>query len=160
MSHTLVGVFNTHAQALEAKKSLIAQGFADASVQVQAHPGDSGTGDTVTTAAAHEEEGFGASISRFFKGLFGDDDVSEVGHYSEAVRRGNAVVAVTVSDDKEEAQRAQFALVDAGAVDINDRAAAWSKEGYQSFDPVAKPYSAAQVEAERGKFLPVVRDDL
>ena len=161
MSHTLVGVFDSRAQAEEAKRKILALGFPGSDVQVQGHPSDT---DGVTTSAngtnPETDDGFGAGIRHFFSNLFGDDDSRDSGEYAEAVRRGSAVVAVTVSDDAEEVQRAQFALVEAGAVDINERASAWSKEGFTDFDPSAKPYTKEEVAAERNKVLPVVQEQL
>jgi stress response protein YsnF len=156
---TVVGVFDTVDDAEFARVELARVGFDESSVRVQSHAEESSyqSSNTGRTDAAGGE-GFMASVSHFFKDLFGAED-EHTGHYSEHVRRGGSVVAVTVSDEsKVEAARA--ALAAAGAVDIDKRAEGWREEGYSSYDPTAKSYQSKEVQAERGRVLPVLREEL
>jgi stress response protein YsnF len=156
---TVVGVFDTVDDAEMARNEVVRAGFDESAVQVQSHADETSyQGSTGARTDKSSSDGFMASVSHFFKDLFGGED-EHAGHYSEHVRRGGSVVAVTVSDDsKVEAARA--ALAAAGAVDIDKRAEGWREEGYSSYDPTAKPYRADEVQAERGRVLPVVREEL
>ena len=61
MSQTVVGVFQTRAQAERARQELIGQGFAESDVRVQSNPSDVDDGAVSTSArsaAAPEDEGF------------------------------------------------------------------------------------------------------
>jgi hypothetical protein len=71
-------------------------------------------------------------------------DEAEV--YAESLRRGGAVVSVKV--DEADRSRVQ-ALLDRGAVRVSDRAAAYRKAGWKSFDPNATAYTADQIRKER-----------
>lgn len=61
--------------------------------------------------------------------------------YSEAVRRGSTVVAVTAPPEKVEA--VAEALEEHGAIDIDERASGWKAEGWSAFDHQADPRSVA-----------------
>jgi len=175
---TVVGVFDTLDDAENARESLLDSGFDASEVRVQssssAQSGDSLTTTdrtiTGTSRTRNDDEGFMAGIGRFFGDLFGSDDKENAGHYSEAVRRGSTVVAVTVADAAR-VEQARSALAAAGAVDIDKRADSWREEGYSGFDPASKPYQADQIATERsrhqsanmvdkGTVLPVVREDI
>ncbi len=155
---TVVGVFDTVNEAQEARDALVDSGFDISEVRMQSNPATQ-TGDTLTTTdrtitgttASHEDEGFMAGIGRFFSELFGSDDNEHAGHYSEAVRRGSTVVAVTVSDS-ERVDQARSLLAAAGAVDIDKRSEGWREEGYEGFDPSAQPYHPDQIAAERSRY--------
>jgi stress response protein YsnF len=143
---TVVGVFDSAADARQARDELVRAGFSEDAVTLQSH-------------SDVEDEGFMSSVSHFFKDLFGSDDPA-TGQYSEAVRRGGSVVAITVDDDSN-VPMARTALASAGAVNIERRADEWREEGYQDFDPAAKPYKADQIEDERSRrVLPVMREEL
>ncbi|MDB5884590.1 MAG: hypothetical protein JWR74_761 [Polaromonas sp.] len=158
---TVVGVFDTVDDAQSARESLLDMGFDSSEVRVQSNTGTQGS-DTLTTtdstitgssrsASSHEDEGFMAGIGRFFGDLFGSDNSEHAGHYSEAVRRGSTVVAVTVNDP-DRVEQARSALAAAGAVDIDKRSESWRQEGYAGFDPSAKPYQSDEIAAERSRY--------
>lgn len=161
MSHTVVGVFNSNEEAQRARQALIQNGFDDADVVVKSHAASTVAGDSVTTSTSSEtrDEGFMASVGSFFSNLFGGDDSESTGHYSEAVRRGSSVVTVTVPDEAT-ANRAQTALASCGAMNIDSLADSWRQDGYSGFDASAQPFTSEQVQAERSKVIPVVREEL
>jgi hypothetical protein len=66
--------------------------------------------------------------------------------YAEGLRRGGAVVSARVPD--RDAPRLQ-AIMDNSAVNIGERAAAYRRAGWQSFNPKATPYTADQIRKER-----------
>ena len=161
MDQTVIGVFDTYDHAERAKQQLIARGFSASDVQVRAHSADLGTtGSTTTTTTTTRDEdvGFMDSVRNFFSDLFGPDQ-DEVGHYSEAVRRGGAVVAVTVHDDTR-VDSAREALAATGAVDIEKRVEQWRASGYQGYRSDAAPYTAEEVAQERARVIPVVKEDV
>jgi hypothetical protein len=69
--------------------------------------------------------------------------------YAEGLRRGGAIVSARV--DEADADRLQ-AIMDRSAVRIADRAAAYRKSGWSTYDPNAKPYTAREVERERSLY--------
>lgn len=161
MSHTVVGVFNSNEEAQRARQDLLQHGFDDADVTVKSHPANTEAIDSTshTSMSENRDEGFMASVGSFFSNLFGGDESDSTGHYSEAVRRGRAVVTVTVADETG-ATRAQSALASCGAVNIDALADSWRQEGYSGFDASAQPFTSEQAQVERTKVIPVVREEL
>ena len=156
---TVVGVFDTVDDAQNARDALLDSGFDASEVRLQSNPAAQES-DTLTTTdrtitgtsrSSTEDEGFMAGIGRFFSDLFGSDNNEHAGHYSEAVRRGSTVVAVTVSDPSR-IEDARSTLAAAGAVDIDRRTDSWREEGYAGFDPSAQPYQPDQIAAERSRY--------
>jgi uncharacterized protein (TIGR02271 family) len=161
MDQTVIGVFDTYDHAERAKQQLVARGFSANDVQVRAHSADlgtTGTTGTTTTTTRDEDVGFMDSVRNFFADLFGPDQ-DDAGHYSEAVRRGGAVVAVTVSDESR-VDSAREALAATGAVDIEKRVAEWRATGYQGYRSDAAPYTREEIEKERSRVIPVVQEEL
>ncbi|NEI73216.1 hypothetical protein GR212_27040 [Rhizobium lusitanum] len=70
--------------------------------------------------------------------------------YAEGVRRGGSVVTAKVEDDK--IVTAQTVLNNSRAVDLEDRRARYSAEGWSRFDEAAEPYTPDQIAAERGRY--------
>ncbi|MFM0393788.1 YsnF/AvaK domain-containing protein [Paraburkholderia phytofirmans] len=162
MAQVLVGVFDSFEQADDAQSQLTQTGISRSSMEVHAtgQTGIAAAEDSrVDEPAGHVEESASYKIGHFFGKLFGGgEQPAEVGHYQEAVRRGGAVLTVTVVD---EAQliAVRSALHEAGAVDIEERVSQWKNSGYQGYDPTAAQYSAEQTAAERQSFA-VVRESL
>ena len=101
MTQSIVGLYNSFTEANGAKQALIKQGFSASNISVSAHEGEmpaSPSAGKPTTSQTHSEGGFMKGVENFFSDLFGGSDSDDAGHYSEAVRRGGAVVAVTVDD--------------------------------------------------------------
>ena len=69
--------------------------------------------------------------------------------YAEGLRRGGAVVSARVADT--DVARLQ-AIMDSSAVRVAERAAAYRKSGWETFDPNATPYDADQVRKERSLY--------
>jgi hypothetical protein len=128
MRHTVIGVFDTYAQAEGARSALISAGFPRADIELQANPkrDDAAELSAMPDEETHREPGVLANIERFFSMLFGGrDQPAEVAHYSEAVRRGAVLVAVD-TPSVEQADIARATLSDQGAIDIDERAASWT----------------------------------
>ncbi len=151
MQSTLVGLFDTQAEADQARAKLIAAGFDASRSSVYPAPGTTavgtatgmaagptsgttiGTTNSMTGLPAAEHEGV---VARFLHKLFGSDDTDTTvsGHsgvYREAFRRGAYGVTVEASSDAE-IDRAEAILNACGAVDIDERSAKWRSEGWES----------------------------
>src|SRR5215217_9462934 len=102
MTQSIVGLFNTFTEANAARQTLVKEGFSPQDILVNAHEGDMPAGSTDRTSVTDDTQGGGgfmASVENFFSNLFGGADADNAGHYSEAVRRGGAVVTVNVQDE-------------------------------------------------------------
>ena len=100
---------------------------------------------TLTGAAAGGATGGIIGALSQQAGLSKED--SEV--YAEGLRRGGAIVSARVDDA--DATRLQAAM-DRSAVRVSDRAAAYRKSGWSTYDPQAKPYTADEVMRERSLY--------
>ena len=69
--------------------------------------------------------------------------------YAEGLRRGGAIVSARVADA--DAARLQT-IMDRSSVRIADRAAAYRKSGWTTFDPNAKPYTVDEVNRDRSLY--------
>jgi hypothetical protein len=70
--------------------------------------------------------------------------------YAEGIRRGGAVVAAKVENDK--IASAEAILNSNRTVDLASRRQAYTTEGWSRFDEAADPYTSEQIEAERGRY--------
>jgi uncharacterized protein (TIGR02271 family) len=141
MRQTVVGVFDSDAEAQRAAQALTNTGIDPACVHVT--HGDDGTlaDSAASTTTTHHETGVLGRVRNFFADLFGPDDEREVGHYAEAMRRGAAVVKVDVDDDAR-LDEVRDTLQNAGAVDIDERVESWRSEGWSN-ESVTTPSTAA-----------------
>lgn len=162
MSEVLVGVFDSFEQADRAIEKLTQSGIDRSHMEVHANGRISDPlveDPAVEQPALHTDEGPARKIARFFSNLFGNDEQpEEVGHYQEAVRRGGAVLTVTVLDEAQ-MRAVRSTLHEAGAVDIEERVSEWKNTGYKGYDPSAAQYSADETAAERQSFA-VIRESL
>lgn len=84
-------------------------------------------------------------------GLIGLGIPEEHAHaYAEGVRRGGILVAARVSDPM--VSRAHEIMDDAGAVNIEDRAATYRETGWSGYDEKAPAFSAEETAAERQRY--------
>lgn len=145
MDQTVVGMFDNAAQAQQAAQKLAAAGFGMESVDVSnakytagTNSGDSsdyqntsgsaveGAADAVGRTAHKAEEG----ISGFFSSLFGgDDDQDDTAQRYHHVAQNTSSIVTVHCHSAENAHQAAQILDEAGAVDVDERAAA---TGYQS----------------------------
>lgn len=70
--------------------------------------------------------------------------------YAEGIRRGGSLVVAKVDEDK--AASAEAILTRSRSVDLSERRAAYANEGWSEFDQSADPYTADQIDAERGRY--------
>ncbi len=124
MAQTVIGVFDDATEAQEAVTQLVSAGFSRDNIDVSVR----NTSDSMsTTNRTDDDDDHESGISRFFSSLFGSDDDEDTRKYSTVASRGSVVTVHVQSDD--EAERAADLLDDAGAVDVDERAAQY---GYTS----------------------------
>lgn len=162
MSSILVGMFDTQAAANTAKDRLTSAGFTDSEISM-AGGSPSVAGSDVEQP--HEE----GTVSRFFSNLFGgesDDESRYGGTYQEAFRRGSYGVTVKASDEGK-ASLAEEILDDCGAVDIDEKADAWRKEGWiggavsaPTLKTSTTPGNSAKLDAGASQRLQEVEEEL
>ena len=156
---TIVAVFDDYSTAERAAQQLTDAGIPRSSIEVESNFRTGAAGRT------YDSEEHGGGISGFFKRLFGSED-TDAGHYREALRRGNAVVCVTMR--REQADRAVEILNAAEAVDIDRRVEHYRKAGYERYDENAPAYSYEEAAADRDRFresgeggsVPVIEEEL
>lgn len=167
MSQVLVGVFDSFGEAEQAIVRLEQGGIARSDMELHASNLSADTAGSTErpvvagSAVTNDGDGEGvvAKIERFFGRLFGSENHPEdVGHYKEAVRRGGALLTVTVVDEAHVAL-VRSTLHEAGAVDIDERVAHWKSTGYAGYDATNPLYTPEQVAADRQAFS-VVRESL
>jgi uncharacterized protein (TIGR02271 family) len=162
MSQVLVGVFESYEQADYAQEHLAETGIARSAMEVHSDNrtnAETSADSGVVESPPRAEESAAYRIGHFFGKLFGGGEhPAEVGHYQEALRRGGAVLTVTVVDEAQMIA-VRSALNEAGAVDIEERVTHWKNTGYQGYDPAAPQFSADESAADRQSFA-VVRESL
>lgn len=159
----VVGVFDDYSTAQQASHELQNQGISSSDIQIQSNMRTGAAGYGGSERHESDEGGF----SGWWHRMFGTDDSSDDhGHYSEAVRRGSAVLSVTVPESQ--VDTAVRILNQNGAVDIDRRAQQWRGEGYTGYDPNAQPYTNEEAVRERARYnkgentaaIPVVDEEL
>ncbi|RYY21552.1 MAG: DUF2382 domain-containing protein [Cytophagaceae bacterium] len=128
-NQTVVGIFNTAAEAKQAVQQLATAGFELDFVDVsQASSSASGTSSDYTNTSGTATEAVGDAAGRtkdsvggFFSSLFGSDN-DEADTYAEVTRSGHSLVTVHV-DTAEQAHKAADILDNAGALDVDSKAA-------------------------------------
>jgi len=162
--NTVVGVFDTYAHAERAVNDLTSAGYARDRIELTANEPSTATATAQSGArdTARHDETLGERISHFFSSLFGGhDDREDASYYSEAVRRGSAVVTVHAASE-DEAERAADLLNASGAVDIDERAQQWRENGWSGGSAQGLSGSTrGEFSAGAGeKVIPVVDEEL
>jgi uncharacterized protein (TIGR02271 family) len=112
-------------------------------------------------AAALTGAGLGAVTGGLIGGLtrLGVPD-EDAHYYAEGVRRGGILVTVA-ADDEREAQRAAEIFRRHGALDIDQRASEWKKQGWKGrFEADTKADTAATSSIESERTVPVTEEEL
>lgn len=143
-AQTVVGIFNTAAEAQHAVQQLEQAGFeldyVDVAHREAANQGVGSTSDS--------------SIGGFFSSLFGGDDNDDARNYTAAAQRGSSVVTVHV-DSTEQAHRAATILDTAGALDVDGDtttgAAAIAATGYAGTDDAQQTAQVIEENLQVGK---------
>lgn len=146
MENTVVGVYDSYAQAESAMNELLTAGFSRDHVQLSS--GKSGE----SAAARAGEEHAGSGIGHFFRTLFGVDEEREHRDiYAEAVRRGGCVL-VADADSEQMRDLAVEIMNRHDPADIDERAAHWRSQGWSGYDESAPPLSDDEIQRERAMY--------
>jgi uncharacterized protein (TIGR02271 family) len=152
-TRTVVAVFDDYATAERAVNDLVSSGFSRENIDItsgnSSYGSDFAAGNAGLTGREPRDQS-GGGIGGFFRRIFGDDEYS--GNFDEAVRRGNTVVTVTTSDE----DRAADILDRNGAIDVDERAASWRQEGFDTRSHLAD----RDVSTAGDHSIPVVREEL
>ena len=152
MENTVVGVYDSYAQAQNVLNELLACGFSRDEVQLSPETTDTTSSTSTTQSTSSQESGSG--IGHFFRSLFGmDDDEDRMHHdtYAEAMRRGSCVVTVN-ADSEEERERAVEVMNRFDPVDIDERASQWRSQGWTGYDEAAPRFSDSEIEKDRALY--------
>lgn len=158
MALTVIGVFDSASQAQTAVTQLVDAGFSRNSIDLSARTGDY-TDDTPV------EEDRDSGIGGFFRSLFGGDE-DETTRYTDVASRGSLVTVHAQSED--EAERAADILDDSGAVNVNERAAAYgnattttnASTGYVGGDLSSNNTADRVLSTDNDQTVKVVEEDL
>lgn len=164
---TAISTFNDRSTAEQAVDRLVAAGFPREDIHIESgEDADSSmTPRSTGTYEAQEDRGVLASIGHFFTSLFGmDTPDNEVHTYTEAVRRGHAVVVVDV-DNEQDSERAVAIMNELGAVNMDERAQEWRAAGWTpgTQDEVRRELRSDEAIGEgtgRDQVLNVVQEEL
>lgn len=74
----------------------------------------------------------------------------EAGYYAEGIRRGGALISVSVPD--EQADRASEILDRHNPADIDERSSYYQQTGYSGYSEEAAPFTSAQIQREREQY--------
>jgi hypothetical protein len=136
MEQTVVGVFDSHVDAMRAQRALVAAGFEQASscIYSTAIPRTTRHGPRVYGHSPHDVDPDNRvleQLERLFARLFAQGEYPpETDHYREFIRRGGSILSLDVSN--EQAEMARDAMIRAGSVDIDERVEPRQREGHQA----------------------------
>jgi hypothetical protein len=116
MAYTVVGLFDSKAEARAAMDELIKNGFVAEDIDLS----EGRTGGVTTGAASTANASVGDSISNFFNHLFSGDETT-ARSYTDIARGAEAILTVQV-DSQDRANRVAQIFDRHGAIDVNDRA--------------------------------------
>jgi uncharacterized protein (TIGR02271 family) len=132
MTHTLVAAFDTLTEAQAAKAQLLSHNIAEPDIEISSSELHASQGHSASAERKDtDNDSFGEKVSHFFGSLFGSDEDDKSNRYAtaypEAYRRGAALLTVTIKSDDQIAN-AESILERNGAIDIDERSAAWESE--------------------------------
>lgn len=139
MASTILGLFDTPAQAERARSEIMALNIPSIDVQVYDKAGFQLTGGTDTSA-----RGFFQSLSQTLG--FGP---SNQAMYQEGVRRGGTVVSIRTDDTQIDV--IADTLNRCGAVDIDTRAAEWQAGGWKAKETTSESRSSGTQSVAEGE---------
>jgi uncharacterized protein (TIGR02271 family) len=158
--NTVVALFDNYSEAERAVTALVGAGISRGRIDIASNTPATANASAGTGAARHEDESIGDRISNFFSRLFGgNDDRDDVTYYSEAVRRGGAVVTVDAATE-EEADGAADILHAQGAIDIDERANQWRQTGWAGSRIGSGTRESKDFGRTDEKVIPVVQEEL
>lgn len=176
MAQTVIGFFDTASEAQKAVDQLVSSGFSRDSIDVSAardgvtdttgtSANTTGTTTSYTDTTTTHDDDSQSGIGKFFSSLFGSDDddttttntgTNRATTYGQVASQSDAIVTVHVSSETE-AEKAADILDEAGAFDIDERAAQ-----YGFVDQGAGTYNTTTdaTPVDAGDTIKVIQEDL
>jgi stress response protein YsnF len=151
MAQTVVGFFDDASDARRAIERLAETGISRDNIDIREN---TITGNT-TVSNDHDRDNE-SGISRFFKSLFGDDD-DEADRYARVGSNSRCIVTVQAASD-DQAERAADILDDAGAIDVDERAAQYGVASFRRDRDADRDYDARSDSDET--VIPRVEENL
>lgn len=175
MALTVIGVFDNAKEANEVVEKLVSGGFSRSNIDLSAQTGTysgtsadgtiipdrhTNTSGTRTEELVDDTKDVGSSIGGFFSSLFGDDS-DDRDKYADVADRHSLVTVHATTDD--EAERAADILDEAGAIDVNERAAEYDYAGKTTGTGVATGAlldTTTSRPTDTGDTIKVIQEDL
>lgn len=160
--NTVVALFDNYTEAERAVADLGRAGIGRDRIDIASNTPATATASAGTErgAATDDDRSIGDRISNFFSRMFGGDGGrDDVNYYSEAVRRGGAVVTVNAATE-EDADRAADILHECGAIDIDERASQWRQTGWAGSGTGEQSRESRDFGRSDEKVIPVVNEEL
>ncbi|GAB3165670.1 YsnF/AvaK domain-containing protein [Telluribacter humicola] len=146
MRQTIVGMFDSSEEARNAENKLVERGFDRSRIDISdRHEGY----DTQHTSTDRDNDHKEDSIGHFFRSLFGDTYDDNADKLTHVARKSGCIVTVH-ADSREEAERAADILDDAGAIDIDDRAAQYGYAGTTGTTTHREGYTNMEIDPATG----------
>jgi len=149
---TVVGVFDDYSTAERVARELTEAGIPRESIDVRSNfrTGAAGrsSADIDETETGEHESGVVAWFHRVFGGE--EHHREHAGHYAEMLRRGNAVVTVTTTENR--IDQATDIMNSAGAIDVDSRVSEYQQAGYTGYQENAPAYSYDEANREREQY--------
>ena len=158
---TIIAAFDDRASAQRAVNRLTHGGFSDDAIHLQSgYDETQSLDDDGRPSTAESSNGFFYEVGNFFGSLFSDaEDKSKSENYAEAIRRGSTVVVVDAATDAD-VDKAKALLHEAGAVDIDERAEGWKRDGWTGFDANAGQMHSPDIDVDLQTVMPVVQEEM
>jgi len=140
MVQAVIGVFDSEASALDARKQLQAAGFNPTNVW------NAGTSDK-------------AAVSAVFKDHLGTDEHPHVRHYLRVIEHGDPVLVIIAQNDAD-ADRVKAIMENCGAVDIEERVQWQAGQAKAKVSSVADNIGTVATSGVGKKKIPIVEEEL
>ncbi len=161
MAYTVVGLFDSKADARAASNELVKNGFVDDDIDFsEGRVGDTTTSST-TTSTGTTNTGVGDSISNFFGYLFGDDQTT-ARNYTDVARSADAILTVQV-DSQDRANKVAQIFDKNNALDVDDRATQYQQNFSRTSDQTSTQTSERTQRGgttEGEAVIPIVEEQL
>lgn len=152
MSYTVVGLFDSKADARTAMNELIQNGFVSENIDMS--EGNVGSAATTTTT----DSGVGSSVSNFFNNLF-DGDTAAAQNYSSVAQEAEAILTVHV-DTQDRANRVAEIFDRHGSIDVDDRSSGYQRNVSQTTTTTQNQATTQNQTAMQGDTIPVIQEEL
>jgi hypothetical protein len=149
MAYTVIGVYDTYAQAESALDALLSRGFA----RHKLHLGpieDTPVGREAALRALEQSDDLSTNrltLPGFFRSLFDQQD-NHGDIYLEALRRGSYVLMANADNDQE-ADQAMDVMARHDPVNIDEISSRWRRQGWSRYDPAAAAMTQDETDLER-----------